>query len=193
MEIEQQGMVRRYEAEGRTLLCIPHFLRHQVISHPSVSKLPPPSDGHGSEKGTGTVTEHSEKGTGTVTPELNGRERKGKNLPVSSLTTGTDQNVFEIAKAYPKLSHLNSEMEISPIVLQRIIAAIEADGADKVLQGTKAYAAQLKDREFALAPEKFFGMFEYRAHAERPTNKSPWGGNPADRLREELGMPPKCQ
>jgi uncharacterized protein YdaU (DUF1376 family) len=116
-----------------------------------------------------------------------GQNKEQEQAPLSE--TGTDQTLFDIAKAYPKLSHLNSEMEISPIVLQRLIAAIDADGADRVLQGTKAYAAQLKDREFALAPEKFFGLFEYRAHAEKPANKSPWSGNPCTRLDAELAEP----
>lgn len=40
-ELEQRGMVCRYEAAGKRLLHIPTWAEHQKISHPSRPKFPP--------------------------------------------------------------------------------------------------------------------------------------------------------
>jgi hypothetical protein len=119
-------------------------------------------------KGHPETTEGASKGLPEKKPTLGGtRTRTGTGTgeePLPVFDENADQTLFEIAKAYPKLSHLENEMEIPSVILEKIIRAVEADGAEKVLRGTKAYTAQLKDREFALAPERFFSTFEYRAH-----------------------------
>ncbi len=43
-ELVAQGLVRRYEVDGRQLLWIPNFLKHQKINHPTPSVLPPCPD-----------------------------------------------------------------------------------------------------------------------------------------------------
>lgn len=43
-ELEREGCILRYIAEGSTYLQVQNFGKHQKIDHPSPSKLPPPPD-----------------------------------------------------------------------------------------------------------------------------------------------------
>ncbi|PRX39551.1 hypothetical protein CLV97_1234 [Planifilum fimeticola] len=43
-QLEQKGLIRRYEVDGQSYICIPKFLKHQKINRPSESKLPAPPD-----------------------------------------------------------------------------------------------------------------------------------------------------
>lgn len=43
-ECEQAGMVQRYVVDGYPVLAVINFVKHQRVSHPSPSRLPPPPD-----------------------------------------------------------------------------------------------------------------------------------------------------
>lgn len=45
VECEQVGMVVRYEVDGYRVLAVSNFEKHQRVSHPTPSRLPPPPDG----------------------------------------------------------------------------------------------------------------------------------------------------
>jgi hypothetical protein len=115
---------------------------------------------HSIIKGNANVTQGNEN----VTPSDVDVDVEPEAKETSKPAAQNDEIVFQIAKSYPKLSHLNSDAELNPVICQKIILAIETDGAEKVLRGTLAYAAQLQERKFCIKAEKFFGDFEYRAH-----------------------------
>ena len=60
-QLEQKGLIRRYEVDGQSYICIPKFLKHQKINRPSESKLPAPPENFsdGSVSPHGTLTEPS--------------------------------------------------------------------------------------------------------------------------------------
>ena len=43
-ELEREGAIVRYQANGDHYLTIPNWLKHQKIDHPTASKLPPPDE-----------------------------------------------------------------------------------------------------------------------------------------------------
>jgi hypothetical protein len=78
-ELERAGsMVRRYVVAGVAYYCIPSFLDHQRISHPTPSRLPPPPDAPESPeplaKSSGETPEPLRMDLGR---ELKGREQGG--------------------------------------------------------------------------------------------------------------------
>lgn len=84
---------------------------------------------------------------------------------------GNPEQVFEIAKAHPRLSHLRNETEIPRAVIDEIIRAIGTDGRDAVLAGTKAYAESVDDPKFCKNPWDFFHEFQYRRdHSKKGNN-----------------------
>ena len=152
-ELLRHSLLQEYEVNGVNYLNIKNFLKHQKIDKPGKCTIPECK-----------FDEHSPNDSRTFAPEGKGREGNGREWKELTPTAKNDEIVFQIAKSYPKLSHLNSDAELNPVICQKIILAIETDGAEKVLRGTLAYAAQLQERKFCIKAEKFFGDFEYRAH-----------------------------
>lgn len=76
--LEQVGVIRRYEVDGKTYGCIPSFKEHQVINHAEAkSKLPPPPDDPGGASPVITGgPQPSPEGTGDSLCGM-GREGKG--------------------------------------------------------------------------------------------------------------------
>jgi uncharacterized protein YdaU (DUF1376 family) len=94
--------------------------------------------------------------------QLPTQSHKHKQEPIG----GDYKQILQIAKAYPKLSHLNDETEIPYNVATAIIQDVEKDGFDRVLAGTVAYAKSLDDPKFALKPYEFYSEFQYRQYAK---------------------------
>jgi hypothetical protein len=93
---------------------------------------------------------------------------------------GDPEKVFAIAKAHPRLTHLRNETEIPRAVVDEIIRAIGTDGAEVVLEGTKAYAESVDNPKFATNPWDFFHTFDYRI---KP--KPQLVGNPRQRATQD--------
>ena len=85
----------------------------------------------------------------------------------------SDAKILQIAQAYPKLSQLRDETEIPPVIANKIIDAIEKDGAMRVLLGVKGYAASVSDLGPQFIPDasKFFAEFRYRSFIESAESK----------------------
>lgn len=110
------------------------------------------------------------------------KQEQEQELPPTPFGENSDLIILGIAQAYPKTSHLRNPDEITSALFGAIIKAIDADGTDDVLRGTKFYAKTVAPdkREFCLAPERFFGGFEYRAHLPKVAAQAM---NPAERTR----------
>lgn len=76
-ECEAQEMIRRYSAEGTDYLLIVNFTKHQRISHPTASHLPPPP----LRKHSGEIPEPPPNGSGVTAesfrPDLGVGEGEG--------------------------------------------------------------------------------------------------------------------
>jgi hypothetical protein len=91
-ELERIGSVVRYEIDGRRLLALPHFLKHQRISHPTASRLPAPPENLGN--GSGEVHENGGSGSGSDLGSRN-REREREQGTVVPLAKCQDSEPDE--------------------------------------------------------------------------------------------------
>lgn len=66
---EPFGLIQRYQVERKRYICIPNFLKHQTINHPSKPKYPPPPGE--SVETPGIVPEASGSATRGLPPKLN--------------------------------------------------------------------------------------------------------------------------
>jgi len=121
--------------------------------------------------------------------------------------TDLDIKVMEVWEAYPTAS--SKKRAPGQADQQAIAEAIVQDGFDAVIAGTRNYRDAVEkwpeaEKKFIRPASRFFGgaepdylknpaVWDKTVQTGKPSAKpSPWGGNPADRLREELGIPTKC-
>lgn len=150
-ELCEYRLVVVYEFEGRKHLCIPNFLKHQKISKPTASILPPPP----SVCSTWNIRENP-SGIGKIIPEQETQlqtgkkveelevelekevELEGKEPGVDSIELEfLDQQVNQIGHEYPGNDHLRGNF--LPRDQQEAIAqAVMQDGYRRVSEGTIA-------------------------------------------------------
>lgn len=90
-QLEQKGLIRRYEVDGQSYIYIPKFLKHQKINRPSDSKLPPPPPDDAPKK---TFTEdslntHGDFNEPSTRREEKRKEEKRKETTASKITEST--------------------------------------------------------------------------------------------------------
>jgi uncharacterized protein YdaU (DUF1376 family) len=88
-----------------------------------------------------------------------------------------DDQILQIAQAYPKLSHIKLETDLPEYVIRAITEAIDRDGYETVLAGTK----KAKGKR---APYPFFAEGEYRQNLPKVPTKPTW--DPVAATREAL-------
>lgn len=96
LELEREGIVHFYEDKDGAILCIPHFLKHQVVSKPSQSRLIPCPQNHNTpetpQEVPGDALESPGEAQGTVGGDP-GTEVGSRNLEVGTrkLELGTEE------------------------------------------------------------------------------------------------------
>jgi len=101
-QLEQKGLIRRYEVDGQSYICIPKFLKHQKINRPSESKLPAPPENfsEGSVSTHGTLTEPSPRKEEKTT-----EEKRTTTEQIDDVVDDDDSTLDETQKALQKIEH----------------------------------------------------------------------------------------
>ena len=165
-ELLAQGVLREYEADGAKFLNIKGFLKHQVISRPSKSSIPPCPFEPGSVRTHGVLSEDS-------ATEGNGMEGKGKeetyvvseSLPTAAGGPGlppcpVDRLVDLYHEVLPELPRCRLMPEARRRALQKrwrwVLSSRKADGtsratsSDDALGWMRQFFERARDNDFLM-------------------------------------------
>ncbi len=179
-ELEAEGCVRLYQAEGEQFLDIPKWLAHQKIDKPSPSKFPEfREDSRGFEKnslGTGNREQGEEQGTGN-------REElplvPADPIPKKTLRMQAARPVLHLLNERSGRSFRETEANLLTIAARMEEPGVDFDGVMAMVRRQCLLWVQDPKMSEFLRPETLFGKtkFEsYYANRNQPVPPSGSGG-----------------
>ena len=164
-ELEAEGCVRLYQAEGEQFLDIPKWLNHQKIDKPSPSKFPEfREDSRGFAKnslGTGNREQGEEQGTGNreglppATPEA---------MPKKTLRMQAARPVLHLLNECSGRSFRETEPNLLIIAARMEEPGVDLDGIMAMVRRQCAlWGPDPKMSEF-LRPETLFGKTKFESY-----------------------------
>jgi hypothetical protein len=174
-EILARRMFDIYTVAGKQYLQVVNFSKHQRVDRPLESRLPQPPDSLMVRESSRALPEHSSTVRRVLATEGNGREGNGSLSEresarpemryVTDLEDGFDLLVYEIGAAHPANAHLKAK-PLPQDQEQAIAEAVQRDGRDKVLAGTRDLGRAVdkwpkSELRFVPNPVRFYRDCEY--------------------------------